>query len=305
MNIKYGFLLILCLFYLCVSDILSAEQLTKVTGNEISGYQWPESIFPTAPPVGSVKAITETAFSLQENGGSFSRELKYTLILRYGKDGLLQSEEYFNSDGSPANSINYTYENGRLVLKTQNHPSVQNPDREIFIISEDGRIVEAEKIFSKGNYGWKYRNSYDNHGRIVLTSKYDRYWKWQLVYSRLFEYDESGRLIATEGYGMKSELLWRDEHSYDSDGREIESVKYNPDGELVVRIVNEYTNSGQYSRREFFDHNNTSYAVYTYGWNHDEKGNWTAKITGREVQGSCSSYILPDSMISREIEYYK
>ena len=268
------------------------------------GNQWPDSIFPTEQPNGRVKTITETAYIMAEGNGR-ERHVKYKLILRYSIDGLLLSEEYFNIDGSPANRIDYTYENGILTLKTQSHPKIINPDREIFISASDGRILEAEKIFSKGNYGWKYRNSYDNTGRIVLTSKYDRFWKWKLVYSRMFEYNDEGLLSATEGFGMTSELLWRDEHSYDPEGRIVESRKYNPEGEIVVRILNEYNDFKQFTRREFLDHNNSSYAVYSYGWNYDEHGNWINKITGREVQGSSSEYLVPDSMISRDIEYYE
>lgn len=268
-------------------------------------YQWPVSIYPTETPSGRVKTITETAYTTIDKDGQNNRKLKYTLILRYSEDQLLQSEEYYNIDGTPANRIDYGYENGNLVLKTQSHPNIQNPDREIFTMSADGRILEAEKIFSTGNYGWKYQNSYDNTGRIVLTSKYDRFWKWKLVYSRMFEYDDKGRLTATEGFGMNSELLWRDEHAYDEQGRMIESFKFNPDGGLVARIINDFNNRTQYTRREFFDHNNESYAVYTYGWDYDVQGNWTAKITGREIQGSRAEYIVPDSMVIRNIEYYE
>ncbi len=265
-------------------------------------YSWPASVFPTKQPLGKVKTITETAYTMND---SLERRLKYTLILRYNREGQLESEEYYNIDGSPANRIDYRYEDGYLVLKTQSHPDIINPDREIYRLSKDGRILEAEKIFSKGNYGWKFRNSYNNLGQIVLTSKYDRYWKWQLVYSRMFEYDERGFLISTEGFGMKSELLWRDEHKYDEEGLCVESAKYNPDGEIVVRIINEYNEKGFYVRREFFDKDEESYAVYTYGWVYDEEGNWIEKIVGRECIGDDIEYLIPDSMISRRIEYYE
>ena len=267
-------------------------------------FQWPVSVFPTETPSGRVKTINETAYTISGSGEQKVRELKYTLILRYSEDRKLLSEEYYNSDGTPANRIDYGYNDGLLVLKTQSHPDIQNADREIFTMTADGRILEAEKIFSTGNYGWKYRNSYDNTGRIVLTSKYDRFWKWKLVYSRIFEYDEHGRLAATEGFGMTSELLWRDEHFYDDKGRLAETIKYDPEKSIVARILNEFNDRGYYTRREFFDHRGESYAVYTYGWDFDEHGNWTTKIIGREVQGSRAEYIVPDSMVSRSIEYF-
>ena len=102
---------------------------------------------------------------------------------------------------------------------------------------------------------------------------------------------------------MQNELLWRDEYKYNDEGLVSESVKYNPDGELVVRIVNQYDQYGNYSRREFFDMKGVSYAVYSYGWNFDSRGNWTAKVIGREVRGSNESYIIPDSMIIRITSY--
>ena len=267
--------------------------------------QWPDSIFPSEEPYGNVKQITETAYTMLKTDSGSRREFRYKLILRYSPDGLLLSEEYYNGDGSEANRIDYSYENGHITLKTQSHPSVQNPDREIFITTDDGRISEAEKIFSKGNYGWKYRNSYDHNGRIILTSKYDRYWKWMLVYSRIFEYDDLGRLSATEGFGMKSELLWRDEYQYDEQNRISASAKYDPDKILVVRIENEYNDRGNFIRRKFFDTNNNEYAVYAYAWDYDQFGNWTVKITGREADGYSSDYIKPDSMVMRNIEYYE
>ena len=283
-----------------IPGIVSAE---TVPGKQSYEYQWPVSIFPTEQPLGEVKTITETAYTMSDD--NYHREFKYKLILRYSPEGLLLSEEYYNKDDSPGNRIDYSYEDGLLVLKTQSHPDVKNPDREIFTHTPDGRILNAEKIFSTGNYGWRFQNSYDNSGRIILTSKYDRYWNWMLVYSRMFQYDEQGRLSATEGFGMQSELLWRDEHFYDEQGRVSETVKYNPDSELVVRIKNEYNEMGHYTRREFFDKENTAYAVYSYGWDYDQTGNWTAKVIGREFDGNNASYIVPDSMISRYIEYYE
>ncbi|MBI9106811.1 MAG: hypothetical protein JEZ04_08695 [Spirochaetales bacterium] len=265
--------------------------------------QWPDSIFPVEPFQGEVAGVEESAFYLSYDGGELRKELKYSLLLTYDGEGRLESEEYFNEDGSSANSIRYEYENGHIAFKIQNHPDIINPDREIFRISEDGRILEAEKIFSKGNYGWRYKNSFDNEGRIVLTSKYDRFWKWKLVYSRMFDYDEQGRLVSTEGFGMDYKLLWRDEHSYDDEGRLVESVKYNPDGGLVVKIVNSYNSRGFVTKREFFDNTGESYAIYTYGYNFDEKGNWTEKIIGREEAGKASKYLNPDSMVVRSIEY--
>ena len=287
-----------------VKSFIIAVFLFSIVVSSVFGEQWPESIYPTEPPQGKVRTINEKAYVMVEQDGDFVRELKYSLVLSYSPEGLLESEEYFNTDGSPANRIDYTYKDGLLSLKTQSHPDVINPDREIFTMSPDGRIMEAEKIFSRGNYGWKFRNSYDDKGRIILTSKYDRYWKWMLVYSRIFDYDENGRLSSTEGYGMQSELLWRDEHQYNSEGLVVESCKYNPDNELVVRILNRYNENGNYTRREFFDTNNRSYAVYTYGWKYDGQGNWTVKITGREAEGYSSEYIIPDSMVVRNIEYY-
>jgi len=291
-------LAIVIVLNLLIISTISAES----TGTE-PNYQWPASIFPTDQPLGSVKSITETAYTMADDNGH--REFKYKLILRYSEEQQLLSEEYYGHDNSPGNRIDYSYENGWLVLKTQSHPEILNPDREIFTLSDDGRILETEKIFSKGNYGWKFRNSYDNNGKIILTSKYDRYWKWKLVYSRMFEYDDNGRMSATEGFGMQSELLWRDEHFYDASGLLLESVKYNPDEELVVRILNEYNDERDLTRREFFDVNGRAYAVYSYGWNYDEKGNWVSKVIGREIKGSSSAYLVPDSMISREIEYYE
>ena len=280
--------------------VVTAE---TVPGSQDYEYQWPVSIFPTETPLGDVKTITETAYTMAEENAH--RVFKYKLILQYSDEGLLESEEYYNEDGSPGNRIDYTYENGLLVLKTQSHPDVKNPDREIYTHTPDGRILDAEKIFSTGNYGWRFQNSYDDTGRIILTSKYDRYWNWMLVYSRMFEYDELGRLSVTEGFGMESELLWRDEHSYDELGRVSESVKYNPDSDIVVRIRNEYNGKDQFTRREFTDKDGYAYAVYSYGWNYDKTGNWISKVIGREVPGNNSVYLVPDSMISREIEYYQ
>jgi len=119
----------------------------------------------------------------------------------------------------------------------------------------------------------------------------------------MFDYDGQGRLISTEGFGMDYELLWRDEHEYGEDGLMTESRKYNPDGDLVVKIVNSYNAQRLAVRREFFDNTGRSYAIYTYGWNFDEHGNWTEKIIGREERGSFSEYINPDSMVVRNIEY--
>ncbi|MDC7225492.1 MAG: hypothetical protein PQJ61_01865 [Spirochaetales bacterium] len=274
-----------------------------IPGKQDYRYQWPVSIFPVEQPYGNVKNIIETAYTMADDNGN--REFKYELILRYSEDGLLMAEEYYNKDGSPGNSIEYSYEDGLLVLKTQRHPEVINPDREIFTHMPDGRIMMAEKIFSTGNYGWRFQNSYDNNGRIILTSKFDRYWKWKLVYSRMFGYNERGLLSSTEGFGMESELLWRDEYFYDDEDRLVKSVKYNPQDELVVSIFNEYDERGNYTRREFFDATDSSFAVYSYGWDYDDMGNWIAKVIGREVEGSRSAYLVPDSMISRVIEYYE
>lgn len=275
----------------------------EVPGQLSYDSQWPDSVFPVEPIKGRVISIDESAYKLTYEEGELKKGLTYRLLLGYDEYGRLEIEDYFNTDGSPANSIRYEYENGHLSVKIQSHPNILNPDREYFRISEDGRILEAEKIFSKGNYGWRYKNSYDNLGRIVLTSKYDRFWKWKLVYSRMFDYNEEGRLASTEGFGMDYELLWRDEYKYDGDGRLTESKKINPDGDLVVKIVYSYNLEGLVTRREFFDNTGRSYAVYSYAYNFDEYGNWTEKIIGTEEQGSSSAYINPDSMVVRNIEY--
>jgi hypothetical protein len=281
----------------------AAAGFSDVPGQLSYDNQWPDSIFPVEPLHGNVVSVEESAFNLSYDSGELTKECSYSLLLTYDAEGRLASEEYFNDDGTSANSIKYEYENGHLAVKIQSHPNVRNPDREIFRMSDNGRVLEAEKIFSKGNYGWRYKNSYDNEGRIVLTSKYDRFWKWKLVYSRMFEYDDDGRLSSTEGFGMEYELLWRDEHEYDNEGFLTESRKYNPDGELVVRIINSYNTQSLVVRREFFDNANRSYAIYSYGYNFDAYGNWTEKLIGREESGSNSVYMNPDSMVVRNIEY--
>jgi hypothetical protein len=302
MKIRILFSVCISIFFLNTVCFADTEAVAAGLGNET---QWPKYIFPSAPPKGRVKTITETAFTVDSHVEGVSRNFMYKLILRYSSGGLLLSEEYYDENGNNGNRVDYTYENGLLTLKTQSHPDVNNPDREIFTMLPDGRITETEKIFSRGNYGWKFLNSFDNKGRIVLTSKYDRYWNWMLVYSRMFGYDDRGRLSSTEGFGMKNELLWRDEYSYNGDGWIAESRKYNPDGDLVVRIRNEYNPDGFIARREFFDMDGNSYAVYAYGWNTDDEGNWTEKVTGREIRGSSGVYLVPDSMLIRSIEYYE
>ena len=266
--------------------------------------QWPDNVFPVDPLKGRVRQVTEKAFSIKAGTGRSIKELEYTLILSYDEEGYLISEAYFNSDGSPANTIEYEYTDGNLSLKLQKHPEVRNPDREMFTYSPDGRILEAEKIYSTGNYGWRYKNSYNSNGKIVLTSKYDRYWKWMLVYSRMFEYDNMNRLAATEGFGMDSELLWRDERKYDDLSRVVEEIKYDPDGELVVSVATEYNSRDLAVKKEFTDNRGIVYAVYAYGYTYDEKDNWLVKIIGREEPGTYSNYLIPESTVERKIEYY-
>ena len=284
--------------------LLAVSGVHAVGGSRPADYQgqWPDSVFPIETLNGRVLTVQEKAYHVEFDGASINRHLKYSLVLKYDGKGRLTDENYFNADGSAANSISYEYDGMDLAVKIQDHPSVINPDRELFRIV-DGRILEAEKIFSKGRYGWKYRNSYDDKGRIVLTSKYDRYWNWKLVYSRIFSYDDQGRLEYTEGFGMNSELLWRDEFEYDADGRVSVSRKFNPDGDLVVRIENSYNAEGLAARREFFDGGGRSYAIYTYAYNYDEKGNWIQKVIGREEPGIRMPFLNPDSMVVRTIEY--
>ncbi|MDC7124549.1 MAG: hypothetical protein PQJ46_03225 [Spirochaetales bacterium] len=265
--------------------------------------QWPSSIFPdNIPEESNINKITETAFIIEDDK-DLERTEEYKMVLVFDEKGFLTEEEYFNSDGSNANAIEYKYENGQLVNKIQSYPNAKYSDNEFFETTKDGRILSAKKVFSAGHYGWTYKNTYDNHGRLLLTSKYDRYWSNKLVYSRIFKYDEKGRLSGTEGYGMSSELLWRDVFKYDEDNKIIENIKYNPESEIVVRIINEYDSHGNYVRREFFDRNGSSYAVYSYGWEYDNRGNWTSMIIGREQKGSDSEFIIPDSLVIRDIEY--
>ena len=264
---------------------------------------WPESVFPVEKLNGRVESVIEKAWDISSEEGEPGRSLEYILELRYGSGGELLSEIYYNEDGSEGNSIEYTWENGLLVLKTQYHPDIRNPDREHYLMSPDGRILEAEKIFSQGRYGWRFKNSYDSHGRLILTSKYDRFWNWMLVYSRLYDYDDAGRLSTTESYGMDSSLLWRDEYRYDADGRVGESLKYNPAGDIVVRIVDSYGPEGLHVRREFFDGLGEAYAVYSYGYRFDEQRNWTVKIIGHEANGVSGSWLVPESIVEREILY--
>ena len=226
-------------------------------------------------------------------------------MYKYNNKGYLKTVEYYNANDTQTSTLEYLYKDGQLFQKIEKFPNIKYPYTENFEITNKGLVASVEKHFTNGRYGWRYVNTYNSKGKIIKTDKYDKFWNWKLIFSKTFSYNNTGLLYLDESFGMDSKAIEKNEYFYNKKDQIEKSIKYNSAGEIVAKIKNIYDEHGNYLRREFIDRNGDTFAVFTYSRKYDNFDNWTTSVMGREYKGNDSVYIIPESLIIREIEYFE
>ena len=172
-------------------------------------------IFKYAPVTGSVKAYTETDYSIASRFGTLYRTPSSKIT------------HVFDSNGKEISSSELTPKDAVINTIASKYDTAGNLVEEV-CTSADGEVV------------WKNTYTYKN-GNKVDTSEYDR--KGNLRDRTIYGY-ENNKLVDESNYDSDGALLWKTIYKYDDNGRIASLNEYNPDGSLSEKLEYNYTESG-------------------------------------------------------------
>lgn len=197
-------------------------------------------IFKYAPITGSVKAYTETDYSIATRFGTLYRTPSTKILHTFDSNGKETSSSELTPKDAVINTISSNYDSaGNLV--------------EQVCTSADGEVV------------WKSTNTYKN-GLKVDASEYDR--KGNLRARTIYTY-ENKLLIDESSYDGEGALIWKTIYKYDDSGRAVSVCEYNPDGSLSEQTDYNYTEAGaidSVAKIDVFAGKQTS-LIFRYGTN--------------------------------------
>ncbi len=197
-------------------------------------------IFKYAPITGSVKAYTETDYSIATRFGTLYRTPSTKIL------------HVFDSNGKETSSSELTPKDAVINTISSNYDSAGNLVEQV-CTSADGEIV------------WKSTNTYKN-GLKADASEYDR--KGNLRARTIYTY-ENKLLIDESSYDGEGALIWKTIYKYDDSGRVLSVFEYNPDGSLSEQTDYNYTESGaidSLAQNDVFAGKQTS-LIFRYGTN--------------------------------------
>lgn len=254
-----------------------------------------------SPELGkTVELLREEAWTAQ---GLF-----YVREIRFNPQGLIESEVFYNADGTPGSAVLYVYDHqARLSRREFRHPNTRAPDTETYVWHQEDprRLVSASRIYTTGAYGWRFEYFYDEAGRLFRINKIDRYWKDVNVWEKDLSYDNRGRITMAESRGMDSNIAWRDEYYYTDAGEIRETRRYDVNGALSTRTVfsREDGSAGEVTRETDYDGENRKRGEILYYYRRDGRGNWTEKYQGTSSRRGGAEYFLPAGWYLRTYIY--
>ena len=197
-------------------------------------------IFKYVPVTGSLKAYTETDFTIATRFGTLYRTPSSKIMHVFDSNGKETTSSELTPKDAVINTISATYDTaGNLV--------------ERLCTSADGEVV------------WKNTYAYKN-GLKVDASEFDR--KGNLRARTIYTYDNN-LLTDESSYDGEGALIWKTIYKYSENGRLATVNEYNPDGSLGESNEYNYTDSGaidSISKYDAFIGQRTS-LVFRYGAN--------------------------------------
>ena len=197
-------------------------------------------IFNYAPVTGSVKAYTETDFSIATRFGTLYRTPSTKIMHLFDGNGKEVSSSELTPKDAVINTIASNYDTaGHLV--------------EQICTSADGEVV------------WKNTFTYKNNLKVD-ASEFDR--KGNLRARTIYTYENN--LLSDESiYDGEGALIWKTIYKYGDAGRIASVNEYNPDGSLSEKLEYNYTEAGaidSISKYDGFAGKQTS-LIFRYGTN--------------------------------------
>ncbi|MEL0011496.1 MAG: hypothetical protein VW868_08085 [Bacteroidota bacterium] len=216
-----------------------------------------------------------------------------TLYIGYDENGnIVQQTKYiydennrnietfnYTIDGRWNGFISYTYTEGGYEQINYNPDSTVNSSF-IYLVNENGNIVERQDYDSNGLLTSSYQNSWDNSGNILEYQQLDA--NGNLTYKITYSYDANGNRLeqayyAIDGSGLVSLLIkttytynslnqlieqlqeyisqnvtFRTTYTYNEEGRISGSISYSPEG--TVRSSSAYEYDLDNGRQEYYQY---------------------------------------------------
>jgi len=261
---------------------------------------------------GNVKSVTEVDYS---NFG------KYTSIMKFDENGMIQTQSSFNPDGSLIKRWQYEY-NSQLQ-KIKRYCYVLNDSLSGIVhynYSSTNQVIEEFFFGDKGNLISRTKNKYDNYKNLTETISADK--DSAILVSVICKYDASNKLIEEVHFDSIMHKKWKQIYTYNSDGLNTEILfqsldgvnikkstysylsnklvgvfcQFNNKNQLVLKTTYEYNDKKNFTRKQVVDYLNKTDQIHTYVYKCDKHENWVFRY----------EYINNkiEDVISRTFEYY-